>query len=81
MKRQNEETEKLALFTGLSKSTVLKSSQMIMEAQRMDFIKENRREFYERKDYELKNTVNTSIKNLKTMSDEKWEQKRKETLL
>lgn len=47
----------------------------------MDFIKENRREFYEKKDFDLKNTVNTSIKNLKTMSNEKWEQKRKEVLL
>jgi len=38
----------------------------------MDFIKENRREFYGKKDSDLKNTVNTSIKNLKTMSNEKW---------
>jgi hypothetical protein len=47
----------------------------------MLFIKQNRTQFYEKRDEQLKNTVNSGIKNLKTMSDAKWADRRKHILL
>lgn len=81
MKMHTEEIEKLAIYKEKSRVQLLNSSQKIIEAQRMIFIKQNRKEFYEKKDHQLKNTVNTGIKNLKTMSDSKWADRRKQILL
>ena len=80
LEKETEEKMNLQRFVELSRSTLGREFQEIVEKQRSEFINKNRREYYEAKDKARMETIGEGIKSLKTMTDAEYKQLRKDVL-